>query len=224
MRILLAESDKILARMIRMMLARSGYEAECVESGTEAIEYLKCGNYDGAIVDTVLMQLSGFDVLYQIRQSGLHTPVLMLTGKENVEETVMLLDGGANDCMTKPFDSRELVARVRAMTRKGVQPTPPVMTLGDIALDKRNFQLSSPHGKFTLTNKEFQILEMLILNPAALVSTDTIYEKVWGYDNNAEINVIWVNISSIRKKLAALNGRVRIKTVRNVGYMIEECE
>lgn len=221
MRILIAEGDTMFARMIKTMLSRSGYEAECVENGQDAIEYLKYGNYDGAIIDAVLSRINGFDVLVQAREYGVQTPVMVLTAKYSVEETVLCLDSGANDVMAKPLDMREVIARVRAMTRSGFSVVSSVLKLGNLTLDRRNFELSSPDGKFTLTNKEFQVMEMLIMNPSTLIRTDSIFDKVWGAENEVEINVIWVNVSSLRKKLAALNAGVRIKTVRNVGYLME---
>ena len=221
MRILIAESDKMLARMIKMMLSRSGYEAECVENGAEAVEFLRCGDYDGAVVDAALTRINGVGVLRQVRERGILTPIMILTAQSSVDDIVFSLDSGANDCLAKPFDSRELVARVRAMTRSHVRPTSCVLTLGNVSLDRRNFDLIAPGGKTTLTNKEFQVLEMLIAAPNTLIRTDAMFTKIWGSENSAEINVIWVNVSSIRKKLTQLNADVRIKTVRNVGYLIE---
>lgn len=222
MRILIAEGDKILAQMLKMVLSRSGFVADVVENGEEAKEYLKCGNYDGAIIEAVLTRISGFDAMISTRNEGIETPIMILTARAGVEETVMFLDAGANDVMVKPFDVRELTARVRAMTRKYSGSIASFLRIGNLTLDRRNFELITGEGRAELTGKEFQLIELLLLNTGVLIRTDKIFEKIWGFDSKVEINVIWVNISAIRKKLSRIGANVQIRSVRNVGYRIDE--
>lgn len=222
MRILIAEADRSLAQIMKVMCTRGGMETDLVLNGTDAVEYLKLGSYDGAVIDAVLPRLSGFDVLIQIRESGVQTPCLTLTSKDSVEETVSYLDAGANDVLRKPFDAREMMARIRAMTRKNTGRASSLLTIGNLSLDRRNMELSTPSGCITLTMKEFQLIEMMMFNPGVLVHSNRIFEKIWGCDSKVEINVVWVNMSNIRKALKCLNANVRIRTVRNVGYRIEE--
>ncbi|MFR4757173.1 MAG: response regulator transcription factor [Evtepia gabavorous] len=148
--------------------------------------------------------------------------MLLLTAKSEVDDKVLGLDSGANDYLTKPFASQELLARIRAMTREQTVQATSRLQVGNITLDRATFELSSPTGRLRLANKEFQMLELLMCNPRNLISTERFLEKIWGYDNEAEINVVWVYISYLRKKLAALHGNIQIKARRNAGYYLEE--
>ena len=222
MRLLLAEDEKSLSRAVTVLLRKNHYEVDPVYDGEEALDYLNSGNYDGAILDIMMPKLHGIDVLRQLRQRGDRLPVLLLTAKSEVEDKVLGLDSGANDYLTKPFASQELLARIRAMTREQTDQVTSRLTVGNITLDRATFELSSPTGSLRLTNKEFQVLELLMCNPHNLISTQRFLEKIWGYDNEAEINVVWVYISYLRKKLAALHGSIQIKARRNAGYYLEE--
>ena len=223
MRILLAEDERSLSRAVAALLEKNNYAVDAVYDGEDALTYLEAGNYDGAILDIMMPKLDGLAVLRQLRQRGDSIPVLLLTAKSEVEDKVIGLDMGANDYLTKPFSTAELMARIRAMTRSraGGQVTSR-LTLGNITLDQTTFELSSPTGRLRLANKEFQMLELLMCNPRNLISTERFLEKIWGYDNEAEINVVWVYISYLRKKLAALHGNIQIKARRNAGYYLEE--
>ena len=159
----------------------------------------------------------------RLRQRGNPIPVLLLTAKSEVEDKVTGLDAGANDYLTKPFSTAELLARIRAMTRSqtGGQVTSR-LTLGNITLDQATFELSSAYGSFRLANKEFQMMELLLRNPRQLIPTERFVERIWGYDSDVELNVVWVYISYLRKKLAALKADIQIKATRNAGYSLEE--
>ena len=205
MRLLLAEDERSLARALTVLLRKNNYEVDAVYDGEEAMAYLGSGNYDGAILDIMMPKRDGIDVLCQLRRQGNRLPVLLLTAKSEVDDKVLGLDSGANDYLTKPFASQELLARIRAMTREQTVQATSRLQVGNITLDRATFELSSPTGRLRLANKEFQMLELLMCNPRNLISTERFLEKIWGYDNEAEINVVWVYISYLRKKLAALH-------------------
>lgn len=221
MRILLADDEVSLARAIVRILGKNNYSAEAVYNGADALSYLETGDYDAAILDVMMPQMDGFTVLKKLRQEGNQIPILMLTAKSEVDDKVLGLDSGANDYLTKPFDTKELLARIRAMTR-GQNRTDSKLAYGNITLDLADFSLSSPTGSFRLANKEFQLMEILMSNPQHLVSTERLMEKIWGYETDAEINVVWVYISYLRKKLAALHANIQIRSSRNAGYSLEE--
>lgn len=221
MRILLAEDERSLARALVRILEKNNYAADAVFNGEDALAYLETGGYDAAILDIMMPKMDGITVLKTLRQQGNPIPVIMLTAKAEVDDKVLGLDSGANDYLTKPFDTRELLARLRAVTRN--QNTADTkLRLGNIALDRASFELSSPSGSFRLTSKEFQMMEMLMNNPRRLIPTERFMEKIWGLDSDAEINVVWVYISYLRKKLSALDADIQIKSARNAGYSLEE--
>lgn len=222
MRLLLAEDEHSLSKAIVTILERNNYSVDAVYDGQEALDYWQAGNYDGIILDIMMPKLDGLTVLKKIREQGGLTPILLLTAKSEVDDKVLGLDSGANDYLTKPFHTRELLARIRAMTRTQMEQPSSVLRFGNITLDQATFELSSPTGNFRLANKEFQMLELLMRNPGCLISTERFMEKIWGYDSGAEINVVWVYISYLRKKLTALHADVHIKATRNAGYSLEE--
>ncbi|MFR3030988.1 MAG: response regulator transcription factor [Blautia sp.] len=185
-----------------------------------ALEYLETGDYDGVILDVMMPKMDGMEVLRKIRERGDNTPVLILTAKSEVDDKVAGLDGGANDYLTKPFSPKELLARIRAMTRNQVGVADSVLQVGNITLNRSTNELSSPVGNFTLANKEFQVMEMLMCNPRHLIPTERFLEKIWGYNSSVEVNVVWVYFL-FGKKLTALGGDVQIKATRNTGYSLE---
>lgn len=221
MRLLLAEDEKDLSKALVAILEHNHYSVDAVYDGEEALAYLEGGNYDGVILDIMMPKMDGITVLKTIRRQGNSVPVLMLTAKSEVDDRVLGLDSGADDYLSKPFDMKELLARIRSVTRRNTESTSVVLQMGNISLDCRNFELSSPKGSIPLSNKEFQMLEMMLANPGQLISTEHFMEKIWGYDSDAEINVVWVNISYLRKKLAQLDADIRIKAARNQGYSLE---
>ena len=223
MRILLAEDERSLSRAVVALLEKSNYSADAVYDGEEALAYLEAGNYDGVILDIMMPKMDGLEVLRRLREQGNPVPVLLLTAKSEVEDKVTGLDTGANDYLTKPFSTAELMARIRAMTRSqtGGQVTSR-LTFGNITLDQTTFELSSSAGSFRLANREYQMMELLLRNPRQLIPTERFLERIWGYDSDVELNVVWVYISYLRKKLSALQANIQTKATRNVGYSLEE--
>jgi len=221
MRILLAEDERSLSRALVAIFQKNNYSVDAVYNGEDALLYLQSGNYDVAVLDIMMPKMDGITVLKKIRAAGSQLPVLMLTAKTEVDDKVLGLDSGANDYLGKPFDTKELLARVRSITRS--QPAADTkLRMGNITLDRATFELSSPTGSFRLANKEFQMMEFLMSNPRRVISAERFMEKIWGYDTEAELNVVWVYISYLRKKLAALGADIQIKATRNAGYSLEE--
>ena len=224
MRLLFAEDENSLSRAITAILKKNHYEVDAVYDGEEALAYLECGTYDGAILDIMMPKKDGLTVLKEIRRQGINTPVLMLTAKAEIDDRVLGLDSGANDYLTKPFAAPELLARIRAMTRTQMTQNTSSLSFGNLSLNQTSFELSSPSASYQLTNKEFQLLELLMANPGQVISSDRLFEKIWGYESDADPSVIWVYISYLRKKLTALNASVRIRAIRNAGYRLEEIQ
>lgn len=222
MRLLLAEDEQALSKALTAILERNNYSVDAVFDGQAALEYLESDNYDGVILDIMMPKKDGITVLRELRSRGSRVPVLLLTAKSEIDDKVLGLDAGANDYLTKPFHSRELLARIRAMTRTQTVQPDAVFQLGNITLNRATFVLSSPTGSFRLSNKEFQMMELLMANPRSLISSERFLEKIWGYDSETEINVVWVYISYLRKKLTALHANIQIKAMRNAGYTLEE--
>ena len=223
MRILLAEDERSLSRAVVALLEKNNYAADAVYDGEEALAYLETGNYDGVILDIMMPKLDGLEVLRRLRERGDPVPVLLLTARSEVEDKVAGLDMGANDYLTKPFSTAELMARIRAMTRsQAVGQVTSRLTFGNITLDQATFELSSPQGSYRLANKEYQMMELLLRNPRQIIPAERFLERIWGYDSDVELNVVWVYISYLRKKLAALQADIQIRATRNVGYSLEE--
>ena len=221
MRILLADDETSLARALLHILEKNNFSVDVVYNGEDALAYLETGSYDAAILDVMMPKMDGITVLQKIRSQGNSIPIIMLTAKSEIDDKVLGLDSGANDYLTKPFDTRELMARLRAITRC-TQSSGSVLTYGNITLNRTNFTLSSPIGSIRLANKEYQMMELFMSNPRNLISTERMMEKIWGYETDAEINVVWVYISYLRKKLTSLNANIHIKSSRNAGYSLEE--
>lgn len=199
MRLLLAEDEKALSKALTTILERNNYSVDAIYDGQEALDYLEYGQYDGIILDIMMPKVDGITVLKTIRSSGNNIPVLMLTAKSEVDDKVEGLDSGANDYLTKPFQSKELLARIRAMTRSSTAQLSSQLKMGNVTLNQATFELSTPSGSVRLANKEFQMLELMMSNPHRLISSEHFMEKIWGYDSDAEINVVWVYISYLRK-------------------------
>lgn len=225
MRLLLAEDELALSKALKAILERNNYSVDAVYDGQEALEYLGAeNNYDGVILDIMMPKIDGITVLKEIRGQGNLIPVILLTAKSEIDDKVLGLDAGANDYLTKPFNTRELLARIRAMTRTQTAQTNTLLQMGNVTLDQATYELSTPSGSYRLANKEFQMMEMLMSNQNNLIPSERFMEKIWGYDSETEMNVVWVYISYLRKKLTALHANIKIKAMRNAGYTLEEIE
>ncbi|MBE7002147.1 MAG: response regulator transcription factor [Ruminococcaceae bacterium] len=221
MRILLAEDEPSLSRALMKIFERNGYSADAVYNGKEALDFLECGVYDVLILDVMMPVMDGITALKKLREADNSIPVLILTAKAEIDDKVLGLDSGANYYLTKPFDAKELLATIRAITRS-TTAADCKLSFGNLTLDTATFELSSPNGSFKLANKEFQMCELFMANPHSIISAEKFMEKIWGFESDAEINVVWVYISYLKKKLSALGANVEIKTSRNAGYSLEE--
>ena len=221
MRLLLAEDEKELSDALVTVLKHNNYSVDAVYNGEDALDYLNADNYDGAILDIMMPKMDGITVLKNVRASGNHIPIIMLTAKSEIDDRVTGLDSGADDYLTKPFSMKELLARIRAMTRRQEKTTDTVLSFGDITLDRATYQLSCGGQTIRLASREYQMLEMLMVSPGQVISVDQFMDKIWGYDSDAELNVVWVYISYLRKKLNGLGSKVSFKATRGLGYSLE---
>lgn len=222
MRLLFAEDDRDIAKAVQTLLQRSGYSVDTVFNGQDAVDYIEAGEYDGVILDWMMPKLSGIEVLAHMRSRSYSTPVLMLTARDAVDDRVEGLDTGADDYLSKPFATSELLARIRAMLRRKEDYKHDVIRFSDIELDKSAMSIKCGGQSVRLNNKAFQLMEMLVEHPGAVLSINQIMERIWGWDSDSEINVVWVNISFLRKKLSELGAHAKIKAVRGVGYSLEK--
>ncbi len=224
MKLLYAEDEISMSEAVVDILKYHNYIVDAVYNGVDAYDYAVAEHYDGIILDIMMPGLSGIEVLERLRKSGDKTPVLLLTAKAEIEDRVEGLDAGADDYLPKPFSMKELLARVRAMLRRRENFTPDILTVGNISLNMQSYELSGNGQSFVLPKLEYQMMELFILNKGIYFSTEDLLTKVWGYDTDAEIGVVWVYISYLRKRLIALNANVQIKAKRNIGYTLEVTE
>ena len=222
MRLLLAEDEVELSNAIVTILKHQNYSVDAVYDGLDAYDYLSAQEYDGAILDIMMPKLDGISVLKRLRSEGNSTPILMLTAKSELNDKIEGLDSGADDYLTKPFAMQELLARVRAITRRNGEVQGQTLSYSDLTLNRSNFTLTCGDKSIALSNKEFQMLEMMITNPKQIISQDQFMDKIWGLDSETEMSVVWVYISYLRKKLKDINSHVSIKATRNVGYSLIE--
>ena len=224
MKLLLAEDEKELSKALKAILESNRYSVDAVYDGEDAIYYMENSEYDAVILDIMMPKVDGITALKTVREKGIDVPIIMLTAKSEVDDKVLGLDSGANDYLTKPFSAKELLARLRVLTREKSVSNTSIITVGNVSLDTTTFEMYSSSGKFRLTNKEYQMMEIFMRNPKHIVSTEQLIEKVWGYDSDMENNVVWVYISYLRKKLISLNAYIIIKANRNLGYSLELVE
>lgn len=224
MRVLLAEDEVELSKALVTILKHNNYSVDAVFNGRDAVDYMETGVYDCAIFDVMMPVMDGITALKTVRGKKIETPILILTAKSETDDKVLGLDSGANDYLTKPFATKELLARLRVLTRSVSDGANNVLQYGDLTLDRSAFSASVGNDSVKLNNKEFQMLEMFMMNPKNVISTETFMDKIWGLDSEAEISVVWVYVSNLRKKLLNLNSNVKIKVSRNLGYYLENID
>ncbi|HAW15987.1 MAG: response regulator transcription factor [Clostridiales bacterium] len=221
MRILLAEDEISMSRALCAILTKNNYSVDAVFDGEEALSYIMTGDYDCAILDVMMPKMDGFEVLRRARAGKMDIPVMMLTARSQVDDKVEGLDLGANDYLTKPFESKELLARIRAMTRTLAGTSDNDLKFGDLTLNLKSYELKGSLGEVRLAAKEYQIMEYFMSNPGMLISTERLLDKVWGLDFDGDISIVWTNLSYLRKKLEKIGSNVVIKAYRNAGYKLE---
>lgn len=221
MKLLIAEDDASLRKVLVTILQKNNYSVDAVDNGGDALDAMRTGLYDAAILDIMMPVMDGISVLTHARREHCTTPVLLLTAKSEIDDKVVGLDAGANDYLTKPFDLRELLARVRVLTRKAEVQQTHLLTYGNTTLDTCSFTLYAPGGSYKLANKEYQTMLLLMQNPGQVLSSGRFLENIWNPDSRAEDNTVWTYISYLRRKLEAIDANVQIRTVRGVGYLLE---
>ena len=222
MRILIAEDDPRLLKSLIDIMKTNNYSVDGVSDGKTALQLALSDEYDGLVLDIMMPEMDGIEVLKSLRANGITTPALFLTARTEVEQRVEGLDAGADDYLPKPFKTAELLARVRAMLRRKDNYTPDLLTVGNLILNRSTYEIIFGNSRRTLSGKEFQVLEMLMEKPNMIVTIEEIMTHIWGWDAEVDTSVIWVHISNIRKKLEAVSSPFTVRFVRNGGYLLEE--
>lgn len=219
MKVLLAEDEKRMNRALCELLRQEGYDVAAVENGEDALDEIGSGVYDIIVLDVMMPGMNGFDVARRARASGIRTPILMLTAKSELDDKIAGLDSGADDYLTKPFMTRELLARLRALGRRGIPTDDGKLRFADLSLDVRCATLYCQNGKSVrLGEKELRILEYLIANQGQVLTREQLATKIWGYDSDAEYNNVEVYMSFARRKLSFIESGCEIKALRGIGY------
>lgn len=221
MKILLAEDDKDMGMAVKALLTRNQYSVDLVDNGEDALDFLLAGGYDAAILDIMMPRMDGLTVLEKARKQGIGIPVMMLTAMGETEDRISGFDAGADDYLPKPFEGAELLARLRAILRRRADYHPDLSVYEDLTLDKTSCLLTCGSRSETISGKAYQMLDMLMSTPGRVISADQFMEHIWGWDSDAEINVVWVNISYLRKLLVRIGSRVTIKVIRGQGYTLK---
>lgn len=222
MRLLIAEDDLKLLKSLKHIFEKNKYAVDTVSNGVDALTYAETEEYDGIVLDIMMPGLDGIEVLKRVRREGITTPVLFLTARTEIYQRVEGLDVGADDYLSKPFFTLELLARVRAMLRRKENYTPDILNVGSLALNRSTYELAYAGASRTLSGREFQIMEMFMQRPNFIVTADELISHIWGWVSEVDISVVWVHISNIRKKLSAINAPITIRFVRSAGYILEE--
>ncbi|HKK94813.1 MAG TPA: response regulator transcription factor [Anaerovoracaceae bacterium] len=221
MKILLVEDEKSLSNVLQAILIKKGYVVDAVYNGLDGLDYALEDTYDLILLDIMMPKMDGLEMLKQLRNSKISTPVILLTAKGELEDKITGLDFGADDYITKPFETEELMARIRSVLRRKELFIGDTISLGNLTLDKGNLTFATSHGSIKVSTKEFAIMELLITNQNQIISKEQFIDKVWGYDFNGEYNSVEVYISFIRKKLKAIVSNVFINAQRGAGYFLE---
>ena len=222
MRLLIAEDELDLAEVLSVFFEKNHFTVDAVHNGFDAYEYASSGAYDAVILDVMMPKMDGIQVLERLRSEGVKTPIMMLTAKGQKDDRITGFNAGADDYLPKPFDPDELLSRVRAMLRRSDAYQPSVLRCGDLTLDPDSGELRCGTQSVRLSGREFQVMELFLRSPRQVFSAERIMEKVWGWDNEAEINVVWVNISNLRKKLKSIGSTMTLRANRGLGYVLEE--
>lgn len=221
MKLLYAEDEAALSEAMADILTYHNYIVDTVYNGEDAYDYAVSGDYDGIILDIMMPKRDGIEVLSALRKNGCRTPILLLTAKTQVEDRIRGLDAGADDYLPKPFDMGELLARVRAMLRRREDFHPDLIIFGDLTLNIQSGTLSCRGTEFVLPKQEYRLMELLMENHNIFLSSEELLVKAWGYDAETDVNSVWLYVSYLRKRLAAMNSMVEIVSKRSVGYRLE---
>jgi DNA-binding response OmpR family regulator len=222
MRLLIAEDETDLAEALTVFFEKKSFSVDTVNDGQLAYDYASSGEYDAVILDVMMPKMDGLQVLTKLRREGIKTPIMMLTAKAQKDDRIAGFDAGADDYLPKPFEPDELISRVRAMLRRSEEYKPTVLTFYDVSLDCSNGMLKCGNNEIRLAGREFQVMEMFMRSPKVVFPATRIMERVWGWDSDAEINVVWVHISNLRKKLKSIGSAVAISANRGLGYVLGE--
>ena len=220
-RLLLAEDERGLSRALTAILGHAGYEVDVAYDGASALEYLCGGAYEAAIFDIMMPGLDGIEALRRARGRGVRTPVIFLSAKSEVADKVAGLDAGANDYLAKPFAAKELLARIRVLTRADTALDAHTLAVGNIRLDLAGCTLEGPGGREHLPNREFQLMRLLMEHPGRRFPTERLWSEIWGDDAPEELSVVWVHISHLRRRLESVGADRCIRAARNQGYSLE---
>ena len=221
MRLLIAEDDEKLLKSLLHVFKTNKFIADGVSNGQDALNYAMSGEYDSIVMDIMMPEKDGIQVLKELRKHHINTPVLLLTAKTQVAQRVEGLDAGADDYLPKPFSVAELLARVRAMLRRKENYTPELVSFMSVTLNCSTMEIVFEEKLISLSGKEFQVLEMLMKNPRIIIPSEQLMTHIWGWDAPVDISVIWVHISNLRKKLEMIGAPITIKFIRGAGYMLE---
>ena len=221
MRILIAEDDPKLLKSLVHIFEMNHYAVDGVDNGTDAFDFASSDEYDGLVLDVMMPGMDGVTLLKKLRENKITTPALFLSARSEIDQRIEGLDAGADDYLPKPFSTGELLARVRAMLRRKDNFTPDMLTFGTLSLNRSTYELVYGEKTQALSGKEFQVMDMLMQNPNAIVTAEQLITHIWGWNANVDTSVVWVHISNIRKKLDSLGAVVSIRFVRNAGYILE---
>jgi len=221
MKLLYAEDEIAMSEAVVDILTYHKYIVDAVYNGEDALDYALSGDYDGIILDVMMPKMDGLTVLRTLRSKGSRVPVLLLTAKGEVDDRILGLDSGADDYLPKPFAMGELLARVRAMLRRREEFTPNTLKIGNVTLNMQTYELSTEEKKITLPKIEYQLMELLMMNTGKYISTEEMLIKIWGYDTQSDLGIVWVYISYLRKRLEEIGADVKLSAKRNVGYKLE---
>lgn len=224
MRILLAEDEVSIARALKLMLEKNQYTVDMVHNGADALDFINAVPYDALVLDIMMPQMDGIELLTAVRKMGIKTPALFLTAKGEIEDRVAGLDAGADDYLPKPFATSEFLARVRALVRRSSAYAPTTLRFGGVELDCSQYTLRTFSGEQRLNNKEYQLMELFMRNPRQVFSTTLLMDKVWELESEAGTDVVWTYIGFLRRKLRELNADIEIKTIRGAGYTLESLQ